>query len=224
MLKSEDGIGIMLDMLRQSGVEPAAEAESRLVGLSKQIHHWNNMLNLVSRKDIGRLEAYHFCDSASLLPLLGLNRPVELLDIGGSNGLPGLVLSAASSHIKTHICEPRQKYGGFLESACGILEGRATFELDRVDGEGFVERHREGFDLIVARAVTKLKQLLKWSLPLLAPGGRLVAYKGSRCPEEVKQAEKYFWSHGGRHILVAGSPWAKRCNPLRLFAIAGVAK
>ncbi|MGD8628659.1 MAG: class I SAM-dependent methyltransferase, partial [bacterium] len=69
---------------------------------------------------------------------------------------------------------------------------------------------------------TKLKQLLKWCLPLLAPGGRLVAYKGSRCLEEIKQAEKYFWSHSGRYVIVAGSPWAEQCNPLRLFTISGI--
>jgi 16S rRNA (guanine527-N7)-methyltransferase len=217
-------IGLMVDLLRKSGMDPAPEAESRLSGLSKHIHQWNNMLNLVSRKDIGRLETYHFCDSASVLPLLGIDSQVRLLDIGGSNGLPGLVLTAVSPLIRTHICEPRRKYEGFLEGACGIMDGRATFELDRVDSQSFLDKQSRSFDLIVARAVTKLKQLLKWSLPLLAPGGRLVAYKGSRCLEEVNQAEKYFWTHGGRHIVVAGSPWGERCNPLRLFTIAGIAK
>jgi 16S rRNA (guanine527-N7)-methyltransferase len=149
---------------------------------------------------------------------------VRILDVGGSNGLPGLVLAAASPHVSTHICEPRRKFEGFLETACGILDGEATYELDRADGPGFHDRHSRSFDLIVARAVTKLKHLLKWCLPLLAPGGRLVAYKGSRCLEEVKQAEKHFWSHGGRHIVVAGSPWGKHCNPLRMFAIAGTGK
>jgi len=224
MHKPEEGIDLVLDLLRRSGMDPAPEAKSRLTGLSEHIHHWNNMLNLVSRKDIGRLETYHFCDSASVFPLLGLANPVKLLDVGGSNGLPGLVLTAASPHVSTHICEPRRKFEGFLEAACGIMDGRATYELDRVDSPGFLDKHGRSFDLIVARAVTKLKQLLKWSLPLLAPGGRLVAYKGSRCPDEVGQAEKYFWAHGGRHIVVAGSPWAKMCNPLRLFAIAGIAK
>ena len=133
MHKTGNRIDLMLDLLRRSGTDPAPGAKSRLIGLSEHIHHWNNMLNLVSRKDIDRLETYHFCDSASVLPLLGLDDPVRLLDVGGSNGLPGLVLAAASAHIRTHICEPRGKYEGFLDAACGIMDGRATFEHARVD-------------------------------------------------------------------------------------------
>jgi len=217
-------IRLMLDLLRESGIDPSPEALARLIGLSERIHHWNNMLNLVSRKDISRLETYHFCDSASVLPLLRIQGPMKLLDVGGSNGLPGLVLAAISPHITTHICDSRRKYGGFLEDACGIFGGEATYEVGRIDSREFLNRHPEKFDLIVARAVTRFKNLLKWCLPLLAPGGRLVAYKGSRCLEEVKEAQKYFWAHGGRHIMVAGSPWASRCNPLRLFTIAGIGK
>ncbi len=224
MHQPEEQIESMLDLLRRSGIDLRPDAKSHLMGLSEHIHHWNNMLNLVSRKDIGRLETYHFCDSASVLPLLGIENPVRLLDVGGSNGLPGLVLAAISPHVRTHICEPRRKFEGFLEAACGILDGEATYELERVDSRDFLDRHRGSFDLVAARAVTKLKHLLKWCLPLLAPGGRLVAYKGSRCLEEVDQAEKYFWRHGGRHIIVVGSPWANHCNPLRLFTIAGIGK
>jgi len=222
--QAEARIERMLDLLRETGTDLRPGAQLHLRRLSKQIHHWNNMLNLVSRKDIGRLETYHFCDSASVLPLLGIESPVRLLDVGGSNGLPGLVLAAISPHVRTHICDSRRKFEGFLEDACGILEDEATYELGRVDSKDFLDKHRGGFDLIVARAVTRLRHLMKWCLPLLAPGGRLVAYKGSRCFEEVDQAQKYFWAHGGRHIMVAGSPWAKHCNPLRLFAIAGIGK
>lgn len=214
----------MLEELNKSGVSLRPGARTALLELSRRIRHWNNMLNLVSRKDIDRLETYHFCDSVSLLPLIRIDSGVRLLDVGGSNGLPGLVLAGASSHIQSHICDSQRKREAFLDEACGILEGQATYELGRVDSKDFIERHRRGFDLIVARAVTRLRLLLKWCLPLLAPGGRLVAYKGSRALEEVGQAEKYLWGHGGRYVLVADSPWAGRCNPLRIFTIVGIGK
>jgi 16S rRNA (guanine527-N7)-methyltransferase len=214
----------MLDRLEQVGIKVLPEAEIRLMELGRHIRHWNNMLNLVSRKDIDRLESYHFCDSASLLPLLAVEKPSRLLDVGGSNGLPGLVLAAVSPYISTHICDSRRKRSGFLDEACGLLGGEAVYEVGRVDSPDFLERHRNGFDLIVARAVTRFRLLLKWCIPLLAPGGRLVAYKGSRAREEVGQAQKYLWAHGGRQVLVAGSPWADWCNPLRIFTIAGTGK
>jgi 16S rRNA (guanine527-N7)-methyltransferase len=143
----------------------------------------------------------------------------RILDVGGSNGLPGLVLAAFMPKAKFTICDARQKRRGFLEEVCG--QARASFEIDRVDSEGFVGRHRDGFDLIVARAVTQMKLLARWCLPLLRPGGTLIAYKGSRCSEEVEQAEGEIFGRGGVLAAVVASPWAETCNPLRLFAIAG---
>ena len=57
----------------------------------------------------------------------------------------------------------------------------------------------------------------------LAPraGGFIAAYKGSRCKEEVRQAEAYLWAHGANLVMVLGSPLAAKCNPLRQFAIVG---
>ena len=219
--------------LRGMGVDVRVDAESRLEALAGAIARWNSMVNLVSRKDITRLITYHFCDSASLLPLVKPDRPLRVLDIGGSNGLPGLVLAAISPHVDLTISDSRLKRRGFLGEVCAGTPGayaerggadadggRVTFEMARVDSPAFRTGNARSFDLIVARAVTRLKLLLKWCLPLLRPGGRLVAYKGSRSLDEVGDAEGYFFGHGGSRIWVVGSPLAESCNALRLFVIA----
>jgi 16S rRNA (guanine527-N7)-methyltransferase len=211
-------------MLRARGEKVRDDAEERLLRLAGAIERWNAVINLVSRKDIGRLVDYHFCDAASLLPLLNTGRPLEALDVGGSNGLPGLVLGALSPNLEFLVCDSRQKRRAFLEEVCcedgasAVALGR--FEIARVDSLAFQDEHAGGFDLIVARAVTKLRPLLRWCLPLLRPGGRLVAYKGSRVEEEVREAQGYFLDHGGEMMAIVGSPLADTCNPLRTFAIA----
>jgi 16S rRNA (guanine527-N7)-methyltransferase len=216
---SEDLVDL-LELVERSKVSYRSDARERLERLGEHIYRWNRMVNLVSRKDINRLVSYHFCDSASILAIIEPKTVIRMLDVGGSNGLPGLVLSAISPHVEVVVCDSRQKRQGFLEDACKDLGDEASYRLDRVDAETFQNENRGTFDLVVARAVTKLKLLFRWCLPLLRPRGCLVAYKGSRCLEEVKQAERYFWSHGGSLIMVVGSPWAQSCNPLRLFAIA----
>jgi 16S rRNA (guanine527-N7)-methyltransferase len=210
----------LMESLGRSGIIIRDGAADLLIGLSSRIERWNKAVNLVSRKDIDRLVSYHFCDSASLLPIVRPMHDIWLLDIGGSNALPGLVLASISPHVKARICDSRRKRLAFLEEACQDLGDQASFELDRVDSEDFQHRHTAAFDLIVARAVTRLKHLFRWCMPLLKPGGYLAAYKGSRCLEEVRQAEPYLWSRGGGLITVMASPWAHECNPLRLFAIA----
>jgi 16S rRNA (guanine527-N7)-methyltransferase len=177
-------------------------------------------MNLISRKDTGRLVSYHFADSLSLLPVIAPERHIRILDIGGSNGLPGLVLSGVLPEADLLICDGRTKRAVFLEEACGNAGPGHAFTIGRVDDRDFVAGHVESFDLIVARAVTGLKLLLKWCLPLLRPGGMLAAYKGSRCNSEVALARKYFFTHGGALLAVVGSPLKNRCNPLRKFAIA----
>jgi 16S rRNA (guanine527-N7)-methyltransferase len=211
------GLALRLDRAK---VELRGEAAALLNRLACAIDRWNKVMNLVSRKDIGRLASYHFADSASVLPILRPRRQIDMLDVGGSNGLPGLVLSALSPHLRVKICDSRHKRQDFLREVCDDLGVDASFEIDRVDSAGFQKRHARIFDLVVARAVTALKMLFTWCLPLLKPGGILVAYKGSRCLKEVAQAEEHFFGSGGRMITVVKSPWADECNPLRLFAIA----
>jgi 16S rRNA (guanine(527)-N(7))-methyltransferase RsmG len=196
------------------------DAVEVLVGLAGAIGRWNKVMNLVSRKDANRLVSYHFCDSASLLPVLRPRGAMSLLDVGGSNGLPGMVLAALSPHIRTLVCDSKSKRRPFLEEACALFGGRVDFEIGRVDSNDFRSGHAEMFDVIVARAVTRLKLLLKWCLPLLKPGGLTIAYKGSRCEEEVGQVRQLVIKRRMDFIALVGSPWGNWCNQLRIFAIA----
>jgi 16S rRNA (guanine527-N7)-methyltransferase len=211
----------LIAMLARNGVNMRADAGESLASLGLLIQEWNERVNLVSRKDISRLVSYHFCDAASLLPIVGPDVKIRVLDVGGSNGLPGLVLSALSPNVQVTVCDSRQKRRPFLEEACAAVGDNASHVIARVDSESFRTANQGKFDLIVARAVTRLRLLLKWCLPLLRPGGFLAAYKGSRCAEEVRQAEGYLWSHGVSLVLVLDSPLAGNCNPLRRFAIIG---
>ena len=53
-------------------------------------------------------------------------------------------------------------------------------------------------DVVTARAVAPLDQLAKWSLPLLRPGGLLLAMKGARAEEEVAAATKELRRQGAQ--------------------------
>jgi len=240
--RAEDDLGRLGELVVSAGWRIGDGSEARLRGLAGAITRWNLDINLVSRKDIGRLVSYHFCDSASVLPLLGsrwqrclgevpATEAPEVLDIGGSNGLPGMVIAALLPGIRLTVCDSRRKRLGFLSEVCkpagaapgsegsGALIPNAVFELARVESRSFRDRHLAAFDLIVARAVTALDRLAGWCLPLLKPGGRMIAYKGSRCPDELARAQHHLFGRGARLAAVTASPWGETCNPLRLFAI-----
>ncbi len=209
----------MLQWLSEAGIAVKEDANKRLNDLAALIEEWNNRINLISRKDIDRLVDYHFGDSLSLLPILQPEGKLKALDIGGSNGLPGIVIGAVTDTLEITVCDLKHKREAFMKDACEIAGENTRFLPARADEDGFRIEHTGRFDLVVARAVGALPQLLKWSIPLLRDGGLLVAYKGSRLANEVGRVEKLLPRAGVDLLLVIGSPWAGWCNPLRKFAI-----
>jgi 16S rRNA (guanine527-N7)-methyltransferase len=57
-------------------------------------------------------------------------------------------------------------------------------------------------DAVVSRAVASLDKLTKWSVPLLRHGGRLVAIKGERAQDEVREHQRAMASLGAVDIRV----------------------
>lgn len=212
-------IANMLDVLAQAGVSIKSDAENRLDNLATLIEEWNQRINLVSRRDIGRLVDYHFADSLSLLPILQPRGKWKALDIGGSNGLPGIVIGAVTDSVDVTVCDLKRKREPFLVDACQIAGENTKFVMGRADDKAFQAEESSGFDLVIARAVARLSSLVKWSMPLLREGGLLVAYKGSELPKEIHQIEKRLAKLGADLLIVMASPWASWSNPLRRFAI-----
>ena len=58
-----------------------------------------------------------------------------------------------------------------------VVRGRAEDSADR-----------HAFDVVTSRALAPLPRLLAWSLPLVAPGGAVLAMKGSSAAEEIEAA------------------------------------
>jgi 16S rRNA (guanine527-N7)-methyltransferase len=108
-------------------------------------------------------------------------------DVGSGAGLPGLVLAIARPDLQVTLVEPLLRRTTFLEEVVTDLA------LDRVSvvrarGE---DLHGLGtYDVVTSRAVAPLGKLLRWSMPLVAPTGALVAMKGSSVREEIEAARR----------------------------------
>jgi 16S rRNA (guanine527-N7)-methyltransferase len=66
-----------------------------------------------------------------------------------------------------------------LGDTVSVLRGRAE--------ESAVQRELGPVSWVVARAVAPLDRLARWCLPLLTPGGRLLAMKGASVEAEVRE-------------------------------------
>lgn len=142
-------------------------------------------LSSVKRTDYWRV---HVEDSLTGLELVG--SPRRLADVGAGAGFPGLVLAAALPEAEVDLIESVGRKADFIERAievAGLPNARALAVRSEewAAGEG-----AEAYDVVTARAVGRLSTLAELASPLLADGGRLVAWKGRRDATEETELER----------------------------------
>jgi 16S rRNA (guanine527-N7)-methyltransferase len=139
---------------------------------------------LIGPREVDRLWSRHLVNSALLLPLLPATGSV--CDLGSGAGLPGMVLAAARPDLAFVLLEPLLRRTTFLTEVVGDLDLRNVVVV-RDRAEHYAE-DASGHDAVVARAVAPLPTLLEWALPLVRPGGQVLALKGQNAHEELAAA------------------------------------
>lgn len=139
---------------------------------------------LLGPREVDRVWDRHILNSAAVAELLGPGERVA--DIGSGAGLPGIPLAIARPDLEVVLLEPLLRRSEFLKEAVAQLGLTVEVVRGRAE-EPSVRRQWGDRDAVVSRAVAALDKLTKWSMPLLRPGGRMIAIKGERAPEEVEQ-------------------------------------
>jgi 16S rRNA (guanine527-N7)-methyltransferase len=138
---------------------------------------------LLGPREVPRLWDRHLLNCAVTAELLAPGATVT--DVGSGAGLPGIPLALARPDLRIELLEPLQRRVVFLREVVAAL-GLDNVEVVRGRAE---EVHRaDGVDVVTARAVAPLSRLAGWCLPLLRPGGSLIALKGSQAPAELDAA------------------------------------
>ncbi len=139
---------------------------------------------LIGPREVPRLWERHVLNCAVLGELLESGE--TLVDIGSGAGLPGIPVAIARPDVEVVLVEPLLRRAVFLEEFCGprlpnvrVVRGRAE--------EKTVVAEVGGADAVTSRAVSGFPKLAPWSAPLLREGGRLLALKGSRAAEEIRE-------------------------------------
>jgi 16S rRNA (guanine527-N7)-methyltransferase len=154
---------------------------------------------LLGPREVGRVWERHLLNSAVVGELLDPDERV--IDIGSGAGLPGIPLAIARPDLEVVLLEPMLRRSEFLNEAVAQL-GLAV-EVVRGRAEDPWVRDQFGSrDVAVSRAVAALDKLAKWSMPLLRQGGRMVAIKGERAPEEVEAHRRGMVASGAVDVRV----------------------
>jgi 16S rRNA (guanine527-N7)-methyltransferase len=146
--------------------------------------------NLVSASTLDRLWDRHILDSAQLVrfePYPG----ASWVDVGSGAGLPGIVIACLVGGPVTLI-EPRRLRAEFLHKVCESLQLRAAVCA------GKAERAQGTYDVITARAVANLSELLKISAHLSTRNSLWVLPKGQSADRELAEAQQAW--QGAFHV------------------------
>lgn len=146
---------------------------------------------LIGPREVPRLWDRHLLNCAVLAPVLP--EGAEVADIGSGAGLPGLVLAIARPDLRLTLVEPLLRRTTFLSEVVDEL-GLDNVEVLRGRAEEVAGGRR--FDVVTSRAVAPLDRLLRWSMPLVAAHGALVALKGSSVVEEIEEHRKVWQKLG----------------------------
>ncbi|MDE9365373.1 16S rRNA (guanine(527)-N(7))-methyltransferase RsmG [Luteipulveratus sp. YIM 133132] len=137
---------------------------------------------LIGPREVPRLWDRHVLNCAAIHP--AFPESIRVADVGAGAGLPGMVLAIARPDLRLVLVEPLERRTRWLEQVADDL-GLTNVEVRRAKAEqlwGSLDA-----DATTSRAVARLGELARLSLPLLRPGGMMVALKGERASVELTE-------------------------------------
>jgi 16S rRNA (guanine527-N7)-methyltransferase len=172
------------------------------------VMEWNSKINLVSRKKTNIYDLIE--DSRRFLDYIDFKEGLEVLDLGTGGGLPGVVIKLHHPEINITLVDSIKKKSNALGDIIFKLGLKGTDVVNaRAEDIAKHPNFKGRFDYIVARSVSTLDYLVRWSKNLVKPGGKLITIKGIDISEEVLRAKHYkyvknieFFENNGKNILV----------------------
>lgn len=179
---------ILLDKnARHLGIELSEQQLSQFNVYKNELLNWNAKTNLISENSSGEIITRHFLDSLTAVQFIP-EPTARIIDIGCGAGFPGIPLKIAQPSLDIYLLEANRKKVSFLKHIIRLLNlSDATVLHDRAENIMKTDAWKKKFDILISRATFKLDELLPLGDFFLAPDGQLIALKGPKVDEEIKQ-------------------------------------
>ena len=164
---------------------------------------WNEKMNLTAITDPREVAHKHMIDSIAGWDEKKLAGNASVIDIGTGAGFPGIPLKIFQPDLRLTLLDSLNKRVNFLRAVVEEL-GLAGVECihGRAEDAARDKAFRERFDVVVSRAVARLRVLVEYCLPFARVGGIFLAWKGLQYREEAEEAKGAAKLLGGNDIKI----------------------
>jgi len=194
------------------GVPLQEPQKDRFLAYLREIRRWNRTVNLTALQDEAEIVRYLFACSA-LWPLPEEGSAGRCLDVGSGAGIPGIPLKILHPEGQWTLLERSRRKASFLKYVAALL-GLSGLQIVCSDLRELAQENsfQEEFSVVVSRAALKLSRLVQDCLPLIKPGGSLIAQKGEGLEEEIVPAAVICARFGGelKGVQEISTPWETR--------------
>lgn len=144
---------------------------------------------LIGPREVPRLWQRHLLNCAVVSELLPSG--ARVIDVGSGAGLPGIALAVRRPDLMVVCVESMRRRTDFLSSAAAELGVADQIQVVRGRIEEPAVRSTLGdVHWVTARAVAPLGRLMEWCLPVIEPGGVLLALKGANAEAELADVDR----------------------------------
>jgi 16S rRNA (guanine527-N7)-methyltransferase len=211
----ESAAELAADRARALALTPVSrETAARLDRFVALLLDWQRRINLIAPSTETKLWTRHVADSLQLLTLAPSAR--HWADLGSGGGFPGLAIACALTETKgaqVHLVESNAKKAAFLREAARVAAAPAVIHATRI--EDFVDNAPEGIEVVTARALAPLVDLLATAYPLMQRGAWGLFPKGQAAASELTEA--------GKHWKIRASLEVSRTEPqARIIFLRGI--
>jgi 16S rRNA (guanine527-N7)-methyltransferase len=172
-------------------VPVSRETLARLDRFVATLLTWQRRINLIAPASVRAIWTRHVADSLQLLSLAPAAK--VWLDLGSGGGFPGVVIACALGETpgaRVHLVESNGKKAAFLREAVRVTGATAIVHQARIEQMGTTLG--EPVEVVTARALAPLTELLGLAEPWLKKGAQALFPKGQDIGAELTEASKYW--------------------------------
>ena len=174
-----------LEALESHGLAIGAEQREAMETHIRLLLAWTEAINLTAITDPKLIARQHVADALAAIPILRAGPLATLLDLGSGGGFPGLPLAICLPSTRVTLVESVRKKAAFLDVAVRAIGLSTRVTVVPVRAEALAPGR---WDVVTARAVGGLADLIEVGLPLLGVGGQLAVWKRGDLADELATA------------------------------------